>query len=307
MENTIPKKKRSKRLMTQRRKDVLLAILFLLPTIYILGKTFIYPIYQSAVWSFYHYNLMDGSKVYFNGLSNYTAILRSRDFWVSMQRTGYFTGLTVVVEMVFGFFSALLLNQMFPGRTFFRAIIIIPWALLTLVNGLMWDWIYQPGYGALNVVLHGLHILNPSQNPVWLADSKGIMNFVALADIWKMTPFITLILLAGLQSIPSSLYEAAVMDGAGFFRKVWSVTIPQIMPSVLIALVLRIMGAFRVYDILTVFTGDPTTSVSYLTFNNAFRYFYLGKASAMAWITTAFILVLIIAYIRLLKKDADAR
>jgi ABC-type sugar transport system permease subunit len=98
-----------------------------------------------------------------------------------------------------------------------------------------------------------------------------------------------------------------MMDGAGFWKKIRYVTIPQLMPSILIAFVLRIMGAFRVYDILTVFTGDPSTSVSYLTFNYAFRYFYLGKASAMAWISTAFILVLIVLYIRLLKRDAEAR
>lgn len=290
----------------RQRRDFWLAVLLILPTVYILCRVFIFPIYQSAVWSFLHYDFMDGTPTHYIGLENFRHILASNDFWVSMRHTAYFTVVSVVAELVFGFFSALLLNQMFPARAFFRAIIIIPWAMLTLVNGLLWDWIYQPAYGALSVVLHGTHLLGATQNPAWLASSQGIMNFVAIADVWKLTPFMTLILLAGLQSISNELYEAAMMDGAGFWKKLWHITLPQMMPSILVAVVLRIMGAFRVYDILTVFTGDPTTSVTYLTFNNAFRYFYLGKASAMAWVSTVFILALIIVYIRLLKKNMDA-
>lgn len=291
------------RLSKRQRRDWLFAFLFILPTLYILARVFIEPIYQSAVWSFEHYDFLDGTPRHFIGLLNFKLILQSSDFWMSMRHTGFFTVVSVSAELAFGFFSALLLNQMFPGRSFFRAIIIIPWALLTLVNGLLWDWIYQPGFGALGTILHALHILGPNQNPVWLASTNGMMKFVAIADIWKMTPFMTLLLLAGLQSIPSELYEAAMMDGAGFWKKLWFVTVPQMMPSILVAVVLRVMGAFRVYDILTVFTGDPTSSVTYLTFNNAFRYFYLGKASAMAWLSTLFIFGLIIVYIRLLKKS----
>jgi ABC-type sugar transport system permease subunit len=291
--------------MTQRHKDIGFALLLILPTALILLRIFIYPIYQSAVWSLYHYNLMDGSITRFIGLQNFTELLRSAEFWLATRRTVYFTILTVAFELVLGFFSALLLNQHFRGRTFFRAIIIIPWAMLTLVNGLLWDWIFQPGFGALTVVLHALHILGPNQNPVWLANSATIMNFASVADIWKMTPFMTLILLAGLQAVPEELYEAAAIDGAGFWRKLLHVTIPQLMPSILVAIVLRVMGAFRVYDILTVFTGDPQTSITYLTFDYAFRYFYLGKASAMAWISTIFILALIVVYIRVLKKNMD--
>lgn len=175
--------------------------------------------------------------------------------------------------------------------------------MLTLVNGLLWKWIYQPGYGALNVALHKLHLLAADQNPLWLAGGQDIINSVIVADVWKMTPYMTLLLLAGLQTIPSNLYEAAVIDGAGFWKKLFFITIPQLKSMIIIALVLRFIAAFRVYDILTVFTGDPTTSISYLTFNNAFRYFYLGKASAMAWISTLFILILIIFYVRMLKKN----
>lgn len=291
---------------TQKRKDVWFALLLIIPTALVLLRVFIVPIYQSAVWSFYHYNLMDGSTTRFIGLQNYVAALKSAAFWLATKRTFYFALVTVIAELVLGFFIALLINQKFRGRTFFRAIIIIPWAMLTLVNGLLWDWIYQPGFGALTVVLHALHILPKSADPVWLATSNHIMNFVAVADIWKMTPFMTLILLAGLQAIPEELYEAAAIDGAGFWRKLSHVTIPQLMPSIMVAIVLRIMGAFRVYDILTVFTGDPNTSLSYLTFNNAFRYFYFGKASALAWLSTLFILALIVVYIRILKKNMEA-
>jgi len=295
----------SLRLTPRGRKDFLFAIILLLPTIYILLKTFIFPIVQSLVWSFYKYNLMDGSAVEFVGLRNYSQIFELNEFWVSILNTAYFTVFTVGMELILGFFSALLLNQMFRGQLFFRAIIIIPWAMLTLVNGLMWNWIYQPGYGSLTVLLHDLHLLSADSNPVWLTNSSRIITFASIADIWKMTPYMTLLLLAGLQSLPGSLYEAAVIDGAGFWKKIWHITIPQLMPSIIVAVVLRVIGAFRVYDILTVFSSDPKTSVSFLTYNYAFRYFYLGKASAMAWISTIFILALIIVYIRMLKKNAE--
>ncbi|MEC0231381.1 carbohydrate ABC transporter permease [Paenibacillus alba] len=294
-----------KKALNHDQKNVLLALLFILPTAYLLVKTFVFPVYQTVVWSFYHYNPMDGSGSYFIGFKNYLDVLQSADFQISMNRTLIFTLLSVVLELFFGFVSALLLNQTFKGRSFFRAIIIIPWALLTLVNGLTWQWILTPNYGGLTVILHHLHLLAPDVNPVWLADSSHLIYFVVLADVWKMTPFITIILLAGLQSISSDLYEAAMLDGAGFWKKIRSITVPQLIPSLMMALVLRTMGAFKVYDVLTVFTGDATTSVSYLTFNNAFRYFFLGKASAMAWMTSIVILILAIIYIRLLNKKED--
>jgi ABC-type sugar transport system permease subunit len=293
------------RLSPRGRKDLLLAFLLLLPTIYILLKTFVSPIIESLVWSFYKYNLMDGSAIQFVGLRNYRQIFQLNEFWVSMTNTAYFTVFTVGAELLLGFFSALLLNQMFRGRLFFRGIIIIPWAMLTLVNGLMWNWIYQPGYGGMTVLLHNLGLLAADSNPVWLTSSTKIMTFASIADIWKMTPYMTLLLLAGLQSLSPSLYEAAVMDGAGFWKKIWHITVPQLAPAIIVAVVLRVLGAFRVYDILTVFSGDPTTSVSFLTYNYAFRYFYLGRASAMAWISTIFILVLIVIYIRMLKKNNE--
>lgn len=291
--------------LNNKQKNVLLALLFILPTAYLLVKTFVFPVYQTIIWSFYHYNLMDGSTTRFVGFKNYLDVLKSADFRLSINRTLIFTVLSVVFELFFGFICALLLNQKFRGRSFFRGIIIIPWALLTLVNGLTWEWIYQPGYGGLTVVLHQLHLLAPGSNPVWLADPKHLVYFVVLADVWKMTPFVTIILLAGLQSISPELYEAASLDGSGFWGKISHVTIPQLMPSILMALVLRTMGSFKVYDVLTVFTGDATTSVSYLTFNNAFRYFFLGKASAMAWITALIILALALIYIRLLNRKEE--
>jgi ABC-type sugar transport system permease subunit len=306
MENTLNNQKKKFIFFNRNRKDILLAILFILPTIYLLVKTFVYPVYQTIIWSLYHYNLMDGSATHFIGIQNYTDVLSSVDFWISMNRTVIFTVVSVSLELLLGFYSALLLNQKFRGQTFFRGIIIIPWALLTLVNGLTWEWIFQPGYGGLTVILHNLHLLAPDQNPVWLANSNHIMYFVGMADIWKMTPYMTLLLLAGLQSISSDLYEAAMLDGAGFWRKIWSITIPQLLPTILMAVILRTMGAFKVYDVLTVFTGDSTTSVSYLTFTNAFRYFFLGKASAMAWITTAVIFMLALIYTKLLNKNAKA-
>ncbi|MDM5199299.1 sugar ABC transporter permease [Fictibacillus enclensis] len=305
MEKSAGKSAKFRLIGKKKRKDLLFAVILLLPTFYILFKTFLFPIYQSLVWSMYKYHMLDGSDVVFVGFSNFTALFKNHDFWTATYFTGYFTVISTVAELVLGLFSALLLNQMFRGRVFFRMIIIIPWAMLTLVNGLLWKWIFQPGNGSFTIILKKIHVLSASENPLWLADAHNIINSVVVADVWKMTPFMTLLLLAGLQAIPSTLYEAAMMDGAGFWKKLWYVTIPQLFPILMIAVVLRTIAAFRVYDILTVFTGDPTTSISYLTFNKAFRYFYLGEASAMAWVSTAIILVFIVLYIRMLKKDSQ--
>lgn len=305
MQTATARKRKVSSFRKQRRKDLLLAIVLIFPTFYILVKTFVYPIIQSLIWSLFKYHLLDGSQIRFIGLGNYVSILTDSNFWTSLYFTGYFSVISTALELTFGLFSALLLNQMFRGRTFFRVIIIIPWAMITLVNGMLWKWIYQPGYGALTVVLHDLHILGPHQNPLWLASSQSVINSVIVADVWKMTPYMTLLLLAGMQSISSTLYEAATIDGAGFWKKLWYVTIPQLKPMLMIALVLRFIAAFRVYDILTVFTGDPTTSISYLTFTNAFRYFYLGRASAMAWISTIVVLIMIVLYIRMLRKGTN--
>jgi ABC-type sugar transport system permease subunit len=307
MEGPITKRKSMPRIFTDKRsrKDLLFAVILLLPTFYILCKTFIYPIYQSFVWSFFKYNLMDGSSAVFVGVDNFVKLFKDKDFWVSTYFTGYFTVISTAAELILGLFSALLLNQMFKGRTFFRAIIIIPWAMLTLVNGLLWKWVFQSGNGAMTVILHKIHLLSEGSDPLWLASAHNIVNVATLADIWKMTPFMTLLLLAGVQSISPDLYEAAMIDGAGFWKKLMYVTIPQLWPILMIAVVLRTIAAFRVYDILTVFTGDPTTSISYLTFNKAFRYFYLGDASAMAWVSTFIILIFIVLYIRMLKKNSQ--
>jgi len=288
------------------RHDALLAYVLLVPTIYILFRIFIVPIFQSSVWSLYKYNLMDGSDPKPVGFGNYADIFKLQDFWTSMGNTVYFTVFSVAAELAIGFFAALLLNHAFKGRLLFRGMIMIPWAMLTLVSGLLWNWIYQPGYGALTVVLHNLHLLPDASNPLWLSSSTKVVTFSAIADIWKMTPFMTLLLLAGLQNIPHSLYEAAVIDGAGFWKKLRHITVPQLLPTAIVAVILRIIGAYRVYDILTVFTGDAKTSTSYLTYNYAFRYFYLGKASAMAWVSTLLILILVIVYMIVLKRNQDS-
>lgn len=291
----------------QEKNKWLFAYLLLIPTVIYLLAIFVYPIIQSLVWSFMHYDLLDGSPIRFIGFQNYAQILTDGQFWYSLWNAIWFTLFTCTVETVLGFFCALLLNQTFRGRTFFRASIIIPWAMLTMVNGLLWDTMLQPGAngGAIQIVLHALHLLPHNSNPVWLATVTGTVFWAGIADVWKMTPFMTLLMLAGLQSLSGDLYESAMLDGAGFWKKIWYVTIPQLTPAIIVAVVLRIMGAFRVYDILTEFTGSDTSSVTYLTFNNAFRYFYLGKASAMAWFSTLFIIGLIIYYIRILKRNMD--
>ena len=203
-------------------------------------------------------------------------------------RTSIFTVISVPLELVLGLAFALLLNEEFRGRTIFRSVMIVPYAMLTISNGLVWDYILDPTYGTLNVILQrwGLiqrlpELAGHSERGDGLGDRRRRLEDHAVHDDHP----------AGLAAdLPRNMYRAAEVDGAGVLKRFWTITLPMLRPAILVALVLRTLGAFRVYDIIYVLTGggpaDATNVLSYYIYQQAFIDFHIGYASAVAYLTT---------------------
>jgi ABC-type sugar transport system permease subunit len=286
-----------------------LGLLLLAPMALVLLLVVGYPLVYSFILSLYRVNLANPEQGQpFVGLGNYLFAFRQPAFWYSVQRTFYFTILSVGLELGLGLLFAVVLNERFRGQLTARLMMIAPWALLTVSNGVLWAWILNPTYGVANAFLISLGVLDAPK--AWLSDTFWTMNVIILADSWKTVPNMTLLLLAGLQPIPDDLYEAAEVDGATRWQKFSHITLPLLRPVILVAIALRTIGAFKVFDIIYVLTGnggpaDSTKVISFYAYDQAFRYLYFGYGSAVAWLITAFILILIAIYMRLLRSEVE--
>ncbi len=243
----------------------------------------------------------------FVGLKNYREILSDREFWASVGRTSYFMAVSIILEMVLGVSVALLLNTEFRGRALLRSLILIPWALPITIDAIMWKWIFNPSYGALNSLLLQLGLIDNYRT--WLSTPRSAMHVLIIADVWKVTPLVILLSLAGLQTIPKSLYEAAVVDGSSRLYSLRHITLPLLMPTLVIVLVIRTMDAFKVFDLIYIMTSggpsDGTKVIAYHTYLEAFRYLKLGEGAALAYLMTLFIALMAFAYIRLLNREVE--
>lgn len=286
-----------------------LGMAMLAPMLLVLVLVIGYPLLDSFWLSLHRANLASPEQGQpFVGLSNYLFAFRQPDFWYSIQRTLYFTILSVALELVLGLLFAALLNEQFRGNLGARLAMIFPWALLTVSNGVLWAWILNPTYGVANALLVQLGVLSTPKP--WLSDTFWTMNVIILADAWKTVPNMTLLLLAGLQPISADLYEAAEVDGATRWQKFSSITLPLLRPVILVAVALRTIGAFKVFDIIYVLTGNggpanSTKVIAFYDYDQAFHYLFFGYGAAISWLITAFMLVMIVIYIRLLRSDVD--
>jgi multiple sugar transport system permease protein len=242
------------------------------------------------------------------GLENYTKALTNADFLASAGRTAYFVIVNIGLELLLGVLVGLLLNQEFRGRAWIRVLLVVPLALPTVVNAIMWRWIYNPEFGAFNALLTQLQIIPAYQS--WLGEPGIAMNMVILADVWKNYPLVALVVLAALQLVPKELYEAADMDGAGVWTRFWRVTWPGILPSLSVAIVLRTIEAVKVFDIVYVMTrggpADSTKTLSFSVYDEGFRFLRAGSGAAYAYLVVILSLILIVTYLRLLQRQERA-
>jgi ABC-type sugar transport system permease subunit len=291
-----------------RTREQRFAAILLLPSVIVVFGIVIYPILRTFYTSFYDVISPFPGSYPFVGLQNYTDALGNHDFWSAVWRTVYFTVVSTGLELVLGIGIALLLNERLRGRWLFRTIVVLPWALPTIVNAALWRYVFNAQYGVLNAALTQLHIT--SHYEAWLTKPFFALNAVIFADVWKNTSLVAFILLAGLTTIPRQLYESARLDGASAFRSFLSITLPLLRPAIVIVLVLRTIEAFKVFDIIYVMTrGGPangTQSVTLYTYQQAFSNELYGYGSALAYLIVIFILAFAVIYIRAARGDQEA-
>jgi multiple sugar transport system permease protein len=283
-----------------------LAWLLFLPSVLVLLGVLGYPAGRT-VWISLHTDRLDmpwlGTP--FIGLKNYTFEFQQQDFWNSIYVSIYFTVGCVVAELLLGLAVALVVNEAFRGRGLMRAAMLVPWAVPAVISAKMFGWLYSPGVGAFNALLIDLHIVN---GPIDLLGSDTwAMPAVILADVWKNTPFIALLLLAGLQMIPAELYESARVDGAGTLQRFLHITLPLLRGSVVIALLFRTITAFQTFDLpYTLTSGGPGTDTELLSlhaYRTLFSYVNFGRGSAMAVILALICFIMAAIYARQLHIE----
>jgi ABC-type sugar transport system permease subunit len=257
-----------------------------------------------VLWmSLFHHVLTNPNNQPFVGLGNYTNQLGNPDFWAAVQRSVIFTVASTGIELVLGLLLALLMNQPLRLRWILRGLVILPWALPGVSNALMWRWIDQAQYGALNALLTQTGLTNSYIN--WLGDPHIAIFMVVLADVYKNTPLVALLILAALQTVPKEPIEAARVDGAGSFQIFRYITLSWIKPVILIALVLRTMDAFKVFDTIWIMTkGGPansTQTIAIYAYQTAYNTYNFGGGAALGYLIALLIAVLAAIYIRLLR------
>jgi ABC-type sugar transport system permease subunit len=241
------------------------------------------------------------------GFENYKSVLTSSEFFPSFWKTFYFTITSVGFEFVIGLAIALILNEQFRGRGIVRGLMLIPWAFPTIVNAVLWKWLYDANHGTITGLLANLGLTHGYINV--FANSFSAMNAIIVADVWKNTAFISLILLAALQSLPASVYEAAQVDGANATRRFFKITLPLLSPAIMVALVMRTMEAFKVFDIIYIMTsGGPaggTRTLSFLTYESSMMFSKFSYGSSMALMMSVFIMIFALVYIKILYRNVE--
>ena len=280
-----------------------------IPSIAIISFLVAYPVAYSFVLSLFKYNLRRPRRTRFNWFNNYWDILTDPFFWHVMQVTLYFVIVSVVLIVALGVAIAILLNQQFAGRAVLRSMVLIPWAMPPVVNGLMWMGILNGSYGVFNGVLYRLGFIEEYVG--WLTVPFVALNVTAFAHVWNNVPFAIIILLASLQAIPDEQYQAARVDGAGLWQRFWHITMPWLLHPILIILIYQTMQAFRVFDIIYTLTGGGpahgTHVLAWQTYMTAFGSYDFGHGNAYSYLITLITMTLAIIYIRLLYSRGDIR
>ena len=247
-----PRRRRRSRLQ---RRQARLAWLLLLPALAVVAFIAIYPLGKTIYQSFTNQEFLAGIEpTKWVGLQNYRDLWHDTIFRQSVWETIKFTLITVSFEFVLGIIIALVVNSNFKGRGAMRAAMLVPWAIPTVVAAQMWKWMFDDVFGVINDAGVRLHILNHSV--AWISQPSTALASVSAVDIWKTTPFVALLLLAGLQVIPRELYEAADVDGASKLQQFWRITLPLLRPAILVTLIFRTLDALRVFDVFYVFYGN---------------------------------------------------
>jgi multiple sugar transport system permease protein len=284
---TAPARRRSRGIPERR-----LAVFMVTPSMALIALVAVYPVIYGIWLSLHQYSLITAGLSRWAspaGLGNYKAALSDPDFWSAFRITLEFTVASVFLETVIGLAMALIMKEAFRGQGLVRTVVLVPWAVLTVVTAIMWKTIFDPNLGFVNQIL--------GTKTVWLGQEPDALLVMIFADAWKTAPFMALLLLAGLQVIPSDIYEAAKVDGATTWQRFTRITLPLLTPALLVALIFRTMDALRAFDLPKVLTNgaNGTTTLSLLSQRTFQENRLYGPGSSIAILT--FIIVMIVAFL----------
>jgi len=256
------------------------AWLFLIPTLVLLFVVAGWPLARTISFSLTDANLSNLQAAQWVGLENFKLLFEDDDWWISVKNTLFFTFISVFFETILGLMIALVLNTKFKGRGLVRMAVLVPWAIPTIVSARMWGWMFHDVYGVFNYMLQSIGIL--SKPLAWTADPDLALFTVIIVDVWKTTPFMSLLMLAGLQMLPQECYEAARVDGIHPIRVFFKITLPLLKPAIVVAVIFRTLDAVRVFDLIYVLTSgsQDTMSMSVYARQQLFDFQNIGLGSA---------------------------
>jgi len=283
-----------------RVREGIAGYLFVAPAVLLLTAVLAYPAFTSLRLSF----TVPGSPAGLGG-EQYRLLLHSSVFWQVVRQTGVFVAASVAAHVILGMLLALALNRPLVGRTLLRIMVLLPWVVPDVVTGIVWKWILNPLYGVLNDVLLRAELIPAPLE--WIASPRLALFSVILANIWRGFPFVMVILLAGLQSIPQELYEAAAIDGAGAVASFRHITLPGLRKVLVVALALDTIWEVRRFGLIQAMTGggpgNLTEVLSTQVFKQYFQFFRFEYASAMAIAMTVLLLVISVPYVRMIVRE----
>ena len=265
------------------RRQERLAYMLLLPTIVVVIGVAFYPLANTIYATFFEAKLGSSKAWQYIGLKNYTHLLASDAWWQAVWATVKFTVASVAFELVLGMGIALVVNSKFPGRGLMRTAMLVPWAIPTAVSSQMWKWMYNDVFGVVNDLFYRVIPILPDKI-AWIANAKTALWALVAVDVWKTTPFMALLLLAGLQLIPGDIYEAASIDGATGWYQFLRITLPMLRPAILVALIFRTLDALRVFDLVWIMTSGAfgTETMSTLDQRHLIQFQELGYGATIS-------------------------
>ena len=278
----------------------------LVPSLAVVALVAAYPI-GYAIWlSLNEYSVRVPGLSRFVGFDNYSEALGSSEFWEAMRTTLVFSAVSVGLELVIGLAMALVMHEAFRGRALLRAVVLVPWAILTVVTAITWRTMFEPDLGFVNTMLGALGL--PGENVVWLGEEGYALAVMIFADVWKTAPFMALLLLAGLQGIPHDLYDAAKVDGANAWERFRRITLPLLRPAIAVALIFRTLDALRIFDLPFVLTqgANGTETLSLLAQQELTANRLVGGGSALSVLTFVTVMGVSFLYIRFVGGNIRA-
>ena len=301
-------KPRARPLISWRVRKLLIGYSYLVPAALCMLATVVVPIVLAIKMSLYADVLYKPQDYRFIGLGNYLRLVQDPVFWLTLKNSVVWVFGSVILQFVFGFAAALLLQNAFRGRALVRTLTLLPWIIPGVVVGLIWEWLYQPNYGVINDLLIRAGWMH--ERIAWLSSTDTAMAAVVFTNVWRGIPFFAIMLLAGLQSVPDELYEAAHVDGAGVLARFWHITLPLLRPIIVVATATRIIWTFNYADLIFVMTGggpaNATQITSTYTLVQAYSSLDFGYAGALSVVLLLVMLVFTALYLRVTKGVEEA-